>query len=60
MASTRRGFLKAAGAAGGLLAFGPASANAAPAGDDPWARVPVILGRITPPSFPDRVFDIRS
>jgi len=60
--STRREFLKAAGAAGGLLAagavFGPASANAAP--DDPWARVPVILGRITPPSFPDRVFDIRS
>src|SRR5947208_3580784 len=59
--TSRRDFLKATGAAGGLLAasavFGPGYAAAA---DDPWARVPVILGRIKPPVFPDRVFDIRS
>ena len=61
VSSSRRDFLKAAGAAGGLIAagvvLGPGRASAA---DDPWAQVPVILGRIKPPTFPNRVFDIRS
>jgi polygalacturonase len=29
-----------------------------PAPDDPWARVPAILARISPPSFPARSFDV--
>jgi polygalacturonase len=30
----------------------------APADDDPWLQVPKILGRIKPPLFPKRAFDI--
>jgi polygalacturonase len=59
--SSRRTFLKATGVAaagsftGGMLLNVPA-AHADPA---PWEQVPVILGRIVPPTFPNRVFDIR-
>lgn len=31
-----------------------------PTPDDPWARVPVILGRINAPTFPARNFDVTS
>lgn len=62
MAGSRRDFLKTAGLTGGLLAagtaFGPAAEAASHA--DPWDQVPEILARIVPPTFPDRVFDIRS
>jgi hypothetical protein len=59
--SSRRDFLKTAGLAGGLLASG-AVLGRVPAGaePDPWDQVPVILGRIVPPVFPARVFDIRA
>ncbi len=33
--------------------------SAAVASPAPWDQVPVILARIVPPAFPDRVFDIR-
>lgn len=66
MTGSRRGFLKAAGLTGGLLASGALSGpvSAAPFADpsfaDPWDQVPEILARIVPPKFPNRVFDIRS
>ena len=46
-----------------LLLLAPAghlavSAGEAPAAADPWARLPEILARIQPPSFPDREFPI--
>ncbi len=40
-----------------ILALLPAllaAQEAAPSGSDPWARLPDILDRITPPAFPDR------
>lgn len=65
---SRRGALKALGAAGGIVAAGglgaPAWAGApgAPAGPgvpgDPWARAAVLRRRIRPPRFPARRFDV--
>jgi polygalacturonase len=49
-AFTRRVFLRSAGAV--VLAWPLAGAS------DPWTEVPAILGRIKPPEFPDRQFDI--
>jgi hypothetical protein len=65
---TRRDFLKTSGVvAGGAAlsgAFAGQQAHAepttpAPLSPDPWDQVPIILGRIVPPTFPDRTFDIR-
>lgn len=58
--SSRRQFLHRTGAvAGGVLVggtlLGTGAAHAAPA----WDQIPVILGRISPPTFPDRTLDIR-
>ncbi len=54
----RREFLKAAGVAG-LGCFTALDVAAwTPAGADLWAEADVILRRITPPTFPDRTFDI--
>jgi polygalacturonase len=66
----RREFLKASLAGGGLLlakaSFATASPYIAPdpipqsssGKEDPWAQVPQILARITPPVFPKRDFEI--
>ncbi|MFI5228119.1 MAG: glycosyl hydrolase family 28 protein [Gemmatimonadales bacterium] len=63
--TNRRDFLKTVGA-GALLAspLAPVACRSAPASgapepaSDAWARVPEILRRIVPPSFPRRDFDI--
>lgn len=39
-----------------LAALAPALLAQAPAGDDPWARLPEILSRIVAPEFPSRDF----
>jgi polygalacturonase len=58
MTSSRREFLKLAGAAAVLGGAGwPTAAHAAAS---PWDEVPVILGRISPPTFPDRDFVVTS
>jgi polygalacturonase len=61
MGSSRREFLHRSGAlAGGVIVGGTLLGNgAAQAAPAPWDQVPVILGRINPPTFPDRTFDIR-
>src|ERR1044071_1559076 len=61
--SDRRDFLRKtlAGAAGALFVSQLSSAELfarAFADEDPWARVPEILKRIKPPSFPDRDFAV--
>jgi polygalacturonase len=48
--ASRRAFLRSAAGAAMALRLGAAS--------DPWGRVPAILGRIKPPLFPNRQFDI--
>jgi polygalacturonase len=60
---SRRGFLRGAAAAGAGLWLPGATmpARARPLQPrDPWAGVEAILGRIVPPHFPDRDFDIAS
>jgi polygalacturonase len=66
---SRRDFIKVAGiTAGATLASGavlPQIASAAetpphPAAASPWDEVPAILARITPPTFPDATFDVKS
>jgi polygalacturonase len=66
MASSRRDLLKAAGvlagstlAGGAAITQGAAAAAPAVAAVPPWDEVPTILARIVPPTFPNRVFDIR-
>ena len=60
MSSSRREFLKAAGAAAPSSAASglPAYVQAAPA--TPWDAVPVILARIKPPTFAARDFAVTS
>jgi polygalacturonase len=59
MSSSRRDFLKAAGAAAFLGTVGlPAHVQAAPA--TPWDAVPAILARIKPPTFAARDFAVTS
>lgn len=59
---TRRQFLKAAAAGGSVAALAPGllAGCAEPQAqlDAGWDRVPEILGRIEPPTFPDRDFPI--
>ncbi|MFB9300956.1 glycosyl hydrolase family 28-related protein [Kibdelosporangium philippinense] len=59
---SRRNVLRGAGlVAGGMLAgtgFSAATAAAEVKPPDQWRLVPHILGRIRPPTFPNRVFDI--
>ncbi|GAA3804383.1 glycosyl hydrolase family 28 protein [Sphaerisporangium flaviroseum] len=58
--SSRRDFLRTGGAvAGGLLLPGlGARASYGSSAASPWDQVPAILARISPPTFPDRTFDI--
>src|SRR5215218_4770000 len=59
MSSSRRDFLKGAGAAAFLGTVGlPAYVQAAPA--TPWDAVPAILARIKPPTFAARDFPVTS
>lgn len=59
---SRRGALKALGAAGGIVAVGgvfvPSSAEARVTPDDPWTRAAQLRSRIRPPLFPARHFDV--
>jgi polygalacturonase len=57
--ATRREFLKTVGRAAGIgaAALG-VRAHAQPTATDLWAEADTILRRITPPSFPDRTFDV--
>jgi polygalacturonase len=57
---SRRDFLAAAGmVTGGAVVSGLAPWQQGPAAAaGPWDQVPVILGRIKPPTFPDRTFDL--
>jgi polygalacturonase len=61
----RREFVRLTALAAGAVAL-PGFAGCrvlgrhAPAPADPWARVPSILARIVPPTFPDRDFDVTS
>lgn len=41
----------------GLLAL-TSACNAGPETNDPWAKLPAILKRIVPPTFPDRDFEV--
>lgn len=58
--TNRRTFLKALGAAAAAAAAAapPSAWLRAQAAEDPWRQVPVILGRIKPPVFPAREFDV--
>ncbi|MFE7133449.1 glycoside hydrolase family 28 protein [Streptomyces sp. NPDC057638] len=65
--TSRRSFLTAAGTAAVATALptvlpagtvAAAEATVARLAQDPWDRVPEILARICPPTFPDRRFDI--
>ncbi|TML27582.1 MAG: glycoside hydrolase family 28 protein, partial [Actinobacteria bacterium] len=64
--TSRRQLITATGvAAGGALLIGGtgaiASAATAPKpAADPWTQVPVILGRIKPPTFPAKDFPVTS
>jgi polygalacturonase len=61
MNASRRDFLRVTGVvAGGALMPAPllAATSASAAVASPWDQVPAILARITPPTFPNRTFDI--
>ncbi|RCG25943.1 glycoside hydrolase family 28 protein [Sphaerisporangium album] len=58
---SRRDFLRTGGVvAGGLLlpSLRAGASYGSAAAASPWDQVPAILARITPPTFPDRTFDI--